>query len=121
MNDYNFSNEYPNMWERQLPSASTLPGYPTMPTEPVMPSTATLPKVAVAPPTLTNIGYTQAFLRTKIGRKVRIEFLIGTNTFVDRGGILVDVGISYVVLRDTETNNLVMGDLYSIKFVTFFA
>jgi hypothetical protein len=124
-------NDY--LYSRQLPTASTSPGYPTMPTSPVKPMYPMVPSyTGIAPaaagmvtapasaPVLTNPGYTQAFLRTQIGKRVRIEFLIGTNTLVDRGGILEDVGISYIVLRDTEANNRVMGDLYSIKFVTFY-
>lgn len=131
-----YFNSYENMFmPRQLPSASTLPGYPTAPTSPVTPITpyypGTMPSTAaqastpigyapIVAPTLTNIGYTQAYLRTQIGKRVRIEFLIGTNTLVDRGGILENVGISYIILRDAETGNRILGDLYSIKFVTFF-
>ena len=123
-NDYSYS--------RQLPTASTAPGYLTMPTSPVKPMYPMVPSyTGIAPatagmvtaataPVLTNPGYTQAFLKTQIGKRVRVEFLVGTNTFVDRGGILEDVGISYIVLRDSETNDRVMADLYSIKFVTFF-
>lgn len=72
------------------------------------------------PQVIGNIGYTQGYLKSKIGKRVQIEFLIGTTMLVDRGGTLVDVGISYVVIRETATGNLVMGDLYSIKFVTFY-
>lgn len=68
-------------------------------------------------PTLTNIGYTQAYLRTLIGRHVRVSFLIGTNMLVDRVGMLQDVGISYIVLKQLDANISTMCDLYSIKFV----
>lgn len=132
--------DYPAPPWRQLPTASTLPGYPTMQTEPIYPYapdiTAITPYAQPAPavtapspvdvvtpapaPVLANIGYLQAYLRTLIGRSVRIDFLIGTNTLIDRGGVLTDVGISYVVLRETETGNDVVADLYSIKFVTVF-
>ncbi len=113
----------------QLPSASTLPGYPTIPTSPVIPEAVGLPAQAtpffglspgVTAPTLVNPGYTQAFLRANIGRRARVEFLVGTNVLIDRDGVIEDVGISYIVLRESETNNRVMGDLYSIKFVTFY-
>jgi hypothetical protein len=71
------------------------------------------------PSTLTNINYTQAYLKRQIGRKALIEFLVGTNTFVDRTGTIEDVGVSYIILRDTNTNQEIMADMYSIKFVTF--
>ncbi|SEF56794.1 hypothetical protein SAMN05660865_00534 [Caloramator fervidus] len=71
-------------------------------------------------PTLKDIGYTQAYLRTQIGKKVKIDFLIGTDLFIDKEGILLEVGISYVVIRELSTNFKVMCDLYSIKFVSIY-
>lgn len=71
-------------------------------------------------PTLTNIAYTQAFLRTQIGKRVRITFLIGTTNLTDRVGILEQVGVSYIVLRVPESNVKIMCDLYAIKFVDIF-
>lgn len=67
-----------------------------------------------------NPLYTQGYLAENIGRYVKVEFLVGTNMFVDREGILKDVGISYIVLQEPETDDLLMADLYSIKFVKFF-
>jgi hypothetical protein len=71
-------------------------------------------------PVLSNIGYTQAYLRTLIGRRVRVSFLIGTNLFVDRVGTLLEVGISYIVLKQLDGNINTMCDLYSIKFVDIY-
>ncbi|MBZ4662905.1 MAG: hypothetical protein JG776_587 [Caloramator sp.] len=71
-------------------------------------------------PTLKNINFTQAYLRTQIGKKVKIDFLIGTNLFIDKEGILLEVGVSYVVIRETTSNAKVMCDFYSIRFVTIF-
>ena len=48
----------------------------------------------------------------------RKSSVIGTNNLVDRIGILVDVGASYILLRSFENDSLVYCDLYSIKFVT---
>ncbi len=70
--------------------------------------------------TIKNIEYTQAYLKSRIGERVKIDFLIGTNSFVDKDGILKDVGVSYVVIEETVSGLDVLGDLYSIKFVTFF-
>ncbi len=73
---------------------------------------------ANSPEILTNPIYTPAFLRTQIGRLMRIEFLIGTNNLVDRIGILEDVGASYILLRSFENDSLVYCDIYAIKFIT---
>lgn len=71
-------------------------------------------------PVITDPGYTQYYLRQQIGKRVKIEFLIGTNMLVDREGTLIDVGISYLVIKEVDTFNLIMCDMYSIKFVTIF-
>ena len=75
-----------------------------------------------APGSPTDLGteYTQGYLRTQIGKRMRVTFLLGTNTIQDRTGILRDVGISYIVLREEETNSDVLCDIYSIKFVNIF-
>jgi len=75
-----------------------------------------------APGSPTELGkeYTQGYLKSIIGQRVKIFFLIGTNIIQDRDGILTDVGISYVILRELETNYLILCDIYSIKFVTIY-
>lgn len=78
--------------------------------------TGVIPNVN-SPEVLTNNIYTPAFLREHIGKLMRIEFLIGTDSLVDRIGILEDVGVSYVLLRSIESGNLLYCDLYAIKFV----
>lgn len=70
------------------------------------------------PETVTNTLFTPAFLRQHIGKLVRAEFLIGTNSLQDRTGILVEVGASYILLRSIQDGNLLYCDIYSIKFVT---
>ena len=49
---------------------------------------------------------------------MRVEFLIGTNNLVDRTGILIDVGASYILLRALESDVITYADIYSIKFIT---
>ena len=71
-----------------------------------------------SPEILTNSIYTPAFLRTQIGKLMRVEFLIGTNNLVDRTGILIDVGASYILLRALESDVITYADIYSIKFIT---
>jgi hypothetical protein len=70
------------------------------------------------PETVTNSLYTPGFLRNYIGKLLKVEFLIGTNSLQDRIGILLDVGASYIVLRSVQDNNLLYCDIFSIKFVT---
>ena len=71
-----------------------------------------------SPEILTNNIYTPAFLRENIGKLMRVEFLIGTNNLVDRTGILVYVGASYILLRALESDVITYADIYSIKFIT---
>ena len=71
-----------------------------------------------SPEILTNNIYTPAFLRENIGKLMRVEFLIGTNNLVDRTGILIDVGASYILLRALESDVITYADIYSIKFIT---
>jgi len=77
-------------------------------------------EVAPGSPTIMGKDYTQGYLKTKIGKRMRITFLLGTNTIQDRNGTLLEVGISYVVIRDIDTNTTTLCDIYSIKFVTIF-
>ncbi|RKD27529.1 hypothetical protein SAMN02745883_00570 [Caminicella sporogenes DSM 14501] len=101
---------------------------PVPPTPAPMPTPMTLPRSTgsadfefePAPPIQKDINYTQGYLKTKIGKYVKIDFLIGSNMYVDKEGILEEVGISYVVLREAGTGNELMCDIYSIKFVTIF-
>jgi len=74
----------------------------------------------IVPETVLNTAYTQGYLRTQIGKRVKVEFLIGTNMFVDREGTLMDVGASYIIIQEAETDDLLLCDMYSIKFVKFY-
>lgn len=72
-----------------------------------------------APQTLANPEFLAGFLRTQIGRRVRVEFLIGTNSMTDRTGTLVGVGVSYILIQPLDSDDIMLCDLYSIRFVTF--
>jgi len=100
-----------------------------MPQMPQMqPPTMQMPVTGAAPvdfdmlPTtpVLDIEYTQGYLKTQIGKRVKVEFLIGTNMLIDREGTLVDVGISYIIINEVETDDLLLCDIYSIKFVRFY-
>jgi hypothetical protein len=67
--------------------------------------------------TLESLQYLNAALRTQIGRKVTISFLIGTNTYVDRTGMLLAVGANYLIINEVETDDLLFCDFFTIKFV----
>jgi hypothetical protein len=114
-----------------VPSPTQMPtGVPTGPIYsspmPVQQSTSTpvspvsISEIGTVPQTVMNVQYTQGYLKTQIGRFVKVEFLIGTNMLVDREGTLVDVGTSYIIIRETETDDLLLCDMYSIKFVRFY-
>ena len=96
-----------------LEDTRQMPAYPT-------PANNQDFEVAPGSPVANNILYNQGWLTTQIGKYVKIEFLIGTSMLIDREGILREVGISYVVLEESGTNDLVMCDIYSIKFVRIF-
>lgn len=126
----------PKMYN-QIPMHSRLPMFHQMPMIPMLdyempfddprqaptpPGTTGGPDFTIepGPPVQESIQYTQGWLRTQIGKYMKFEFLIGTNLFIDREGILLEVGISYIVLQEAGTNDLVMCDLYSIKFAKVF-
>lgn len=91
------------------------PGTPSQ-----QPSTPTpgMPPVMEGPPPVMNIDYIPGYLRSIIGKNVRAEFIIGSNQYTDRTGVLVDVGVNYFVLHDVNSGTHIMCDLYSVKFVT---
>lgn len=96
---------------------------PSMQTETMqMPMTGAAPvNFDMLPSTpVLDIEYTQGYLKTQIGKRVKVEFLIGTNMLIDREGTLVDVGISYIIINEIETDDLLLCDIYSIKFVRFY-
>lgn len=70
--------------------------------------------------TAESLQYLNGFLRTQIGRPVLVDFLIGTNTLVDKSGTLLGVGINYILIREAETDDLLACDFYNIKFIKFY-
>ena len=91
----------------------------SMPSPPPMPSPSPF-EMAPGSPVQQDVNYTQGYLRTQIGKRVRITYLLGTGTLQDRTGILERVGISYILIRNEETNTKELSDIYSIKFVVIF-
>lgn len=106
---------------RSMPNMQTAPlQYPYQAPMPqaVPNATPQFQPMQEGPPPVTESDYIPGFLAANIGRNVRAEFIIGTNQFMDKSGIITDVGVNYFVLMDTISRNYVMCDLYSVKFVT---
>ncbi|HPE16249.1 MAG TPA: hypothetical protein PK597_04780 [Oscillospiraceae bacterium] len=74
--------------------------------------------ISEGPPPVAEKGYIPYYLASNIGQNVRAEFIIGTNQYFDKVGVIHAVGINYFVLHDICSDNYVMCDLYSVKFVT---
>lgn len=111
---------YNRPMQQPLPTMPT--GFPTGgTTTPLLPALSGMPAIPLSeqpPTTVQSTLYTPGFLRTQIGRKMRVEFLIGTAGFTDRTGTLVGVGASYILLRPVDSDDTMLCDIYSIKFVT---
>lgn len=118
MQPYQYNNYAPTVYPSQPQKKMVYPGSPPG----VTPGMAFAPGVRFeqGPPTTTYIGYTPAFLKTQIGKRVEAQFIIGTDLYVDKSGTLIDVGIDYIIIRETNSNNRVLCDMYSLKFVTFY-
>ena len=111
--------------QKSTPLPADLPaGGPAAPLPPAATDITTTAAAAVTPgwtqlpTTVESVLFTPGFLRTQIGKRVRVEFLLGTNLLTDRTGTLVAVGASYILLRPIDSDDLMMCDIYSIKFVT---
>ncbi len=65
-------------------------------------------------------GSLQQFLADNLGEYVVVEFLIGTQTLVQKAGILYAVGTSVMTLYQELSQTFITCDLFSVKFVTFY-
>lgn len=65
-------------------------------------------------------GSIQKILAENIGNYVVVEFLIGTERMSRKQGYLYHVGTSYITLYDDETENFILCDIFSVKFVYFY-
>ena len=70
------------------------------------------------PPPVMDREYIAGYLKTLIGKSVRAEFAISTGLYLDKTGVLREVGVNYFVLEDLVTRARIMCDLYSVRFVT---
>lgn len=81
---------------------------------PITPTTEPMPL------NVASLQYLNGFMRTQIGRVVKVDFLIGSNTNVDRTGVLLAVGANYILINEIETDDILACDFYNIKFVKFY-
>lgn len=72
------------------------------------------------PVTAESLQYLNGFLRTQIGRRVSIDFLVGSNTIVTKSGFLLGVASNYIMINELDTNDLTTCDFYNIKFIRFY-
>lgn len=70
--------------------------------------------------TADSIQYLNSFMRTQIGRRVTVQFLIGSGSLIEKSGYLLAVGANFILLNEAGTNDILSCDFYTIKFVTFY-
>ena len=91
--------QQPGMVPGMQPQPGMVPGMQTHDTTPIFPWNQPMPV------TVESLQYMNGFMRTQIGRRVTIEFLIGTNTLTDRTGTLLAVGANYILINEVETDD----------------
>ena len=72
------------------------------------------------PVTAESIQYLNGFIRTQIGRRITVTFLIGSNLLEEKSGFLLGVGANYILLNELDTNDITSCDFYNIKFIRFY-
>lgn len=72
------------------------------------------------PVTAESVQYLNGFIRTQIGRRVTIDFLIGSNNMVSKSGYLLGAAADYILINELDTNDLTTCDFYNIKFIRFY-
>ena len=71
------------------------------------------------PVTAESIQYLNGFIRTQIGRRVQVEFLMGNAELIEKDGFLLGVGANYILINEIGTNDITACDFYNIKFIRF--
>ena len=62
-----------------------------------------------------SLQYANGFYRTQIGRYVRVDQLLGSNSITTQEGFLIGVGYNYIILQEGYTGNILVVVIYSIK------
>lgn len=66
-----------------------------------------------------NMGVTN-YLCGQIGKYVKLEFLFGENTHMEKTGILRQVGKDFVAIQENGTNNIIVCATNKIKFINIY-
>ena len=72
------------------------------------------------PVTAENLRYHNGFMRTQIGRRITVDFLVGANTIVQKTGYLLGVAQDYILINEIDTNDITTCDYYNIKFIKYY-
>lgn len=72
------------------------------------------------PVTQESIQFLNGFIRTQIGRRVSIDFLVGSNSIVTKNGFLLGVATNYILINELNTDDITACDFYNIKFIRFY-
>lgn len=67
-----------------------------------------------------GIEYLNGLIRTQIGRRASIDFLLGTTGMVTKDGYILGVGSNYILINEVDTDDITACDFYNIKFIKFF-
>ena len=67
-----------------------------------------------------SVQYLNGLIRTQIGRRASIDFLLGTSGTVTKDGYILGVGANYILINELDTNDITACDFYNIKFIRFF-
>ncbi|MBR4860744.1 MAG: hypothetical protein IKU09_00920 [Firmicutes bacterium] len=63
----------------------------------------------------TDVQSYLGFMRTQLGRYMRIEQLMGSNNIEQRFGFLVGLGTNYIILQEITSGNIMVVDLFTIR------
>ena len=64
---------------------------------------------------MTDVQNYLGFLRTQIGRYMRVEQLMGSNQVESRYGFLVGIGSNFIILQEITSGNIMVVDLVTIR------
>ncbi len=72
------------------------------------------------PVTPESIQFLNGFIRTQIGRRVSVDFLVGSNSLVTKTGYLLGVATNYILINELDTDDITACDFYNVKFIRFY-
>ena len=81
---------------------------------------APTPAGGIGAETSDSIEYLNGLIRTQIGRRASIDFLLGSTGMVTKDGYILGVGSNYILINEVDTDDITACDFYNIKFIKFF-